>query len=84
MESWVNDVKVLNCTELQQGSIQGMDYNGTRHGSQRSITNQISSSIPSIPNMPNDECVKVWNILQSWNMEYVYETCRVGELEVLT
>lgn len=79
MDNWVNDSLILNCTELQHSSMENTAFNEAEHildiDIQRSKINQISASIPGIPNMSNDECIQVWNILQSWNLECVFKTC---------
>lgn len=68
MDDMENDDVLLNYTEFQHETaniILDIDK-------QRSTINQMTLSIP---NMSNDECMKVWNILQSWNLECVYKTC---------
>jgi hypothetical protein len=71
MDNWENDDVLLNYTELQhktENNILDMDE-------QRSTINQMTLSILPIPKMSNDECMKVWNILQSWSLECLYKTC---------
>lgn len=68
MDDMENDDVLLNYTKFQHETaniILDIDK-------QRSTINQMTLSIP---NMSNDECMKGWNILQSWNLECVYKTC---------
>jgi len=67
MDDMENDDVLLNYTEFHHETANILDMD-----KQRSTINQMTLSIP---NMSNDECMKVWKILQSWSLECLYKTC---------
>jgi len=67
MDDMENDDVLLNYTEFQHETANILDMD-----KQRSTINQMTLSIP---NISNDECMKVWKILESWSLECLYKTC---------
>jgi len=88
MESWINLEDNMNESESQQPityteiGVESLFVSKSDNLSQNQLLNASKSSNDetnmnslSLPTMSNDEILNMWDILKSWNLECVYQTC---------
>ncbi|XP_050066645.1 uncharacterized protein LOC126555811 [Aphis gossypii] len=88
MESWINLENNMNESESQQpntyteigveslfvSNSDNLSQDQLQHASKLS-NNETNINSLSLPTISNDEILNMWDILKSWNLECVYQTC---------